>query len=483
MINILIIDDEPEVGHFLSYLLSSKGYTVSLGGSGKDFYHLIRERVYDLALLDIRLPDANGLDILKQLKKTSPGCKSIVMTGYSTIKTAVDAIKLGANDYIEKPFEDIDELESLIDRLLHHNQTVNDSEIHRIAKQTGLVIGSGKEMRHLIMLAYKIAKKNINVLIEGETGTGKEVLAHFVHQASLRSDNPFLAVNCGSLSESLLESELFGHEKGAFTGAIKERKGIFEIANKGTIFLDEIAEASLSTQVKLLRVLESGEYMRVGDEAVRRTNTRIVAASHVDLAGAVEQKMFREDLLYRLEVVKLTIPPLRDRKQDIPELLTYFLEKQQSQLSFSEEAVNLLQHYQWPGNIRELVNVVKRATALAEGETRMITSEYLPDKLRAATYDRTSSRASIIPALRKSEKDLQFYLEDWVKHIHQLWADEQDVGLDEIIQQVKELEVRIGRAFVTKMLKETMGNRKEAAERLEITTRQLRYFLNEKKGG
>jgi two-component system NtrC family response regulator len=318
----------------------------------------------------------------------------------------------------------------------------------------------------------------VNVLIEGETGTGKEVLAHFIHNASMRYDQPFIGVNCGAVSETLLESELFGHEKGAFTGAVKEKKGIFEIANRGTLFLDEIGEASLATQVKLLRVLETGEYIRVGGETIRKTNTRIIAASHVNLAKAVEEKTFREDLLYRLDVVKLTIPPLRERLEDLPILIDYFLKKLNTPLSFSEDCISRMKQYHWPGNVRELFNVVKRAVTLAEGETEVITLDYLPEKLKIPLHLGQVSNSVRSP--KDGVEDLEAYLQEWMNGVLALWRNSDRLDLEHVLSSVKELETKIGRSFVLKMLKETLGNRKEAAERLNITVRTLRYLLKEK---
>lgn len=478
MPNVLIIDDEREVCTFFLHLLEGKGYRVKLGSNGKDFFTFIQQYSFDLALIDVKLPDINGLELLKQLKAVQPSCKAIIMTGYSTVKTAVEAIKYGASDYIEKPFDDIDELEKMIEELLDNNVHASQHDMYKLAETLGFIVGTNKEMNDLIKLAYKVAKKNVNVLIEGETGTGKEVLARFIHQASMRCDQPFIGINCGALSETLLESELFGHEKGAFTGALKEKKGIFEIANRGTLFLDEIGEASLVTQVKLLRVLETGEYIRVGGETVRKTNARIIAASHVNLSQAVKEKTFREDLLYRLDVVKLTIPPLRERIEDLPILIEHFLKKLNSTLSFSDDAVLQMKQYPWPGNVRELFNVVKRAVTLAEGETTIITPDYLPEKIK------TETSILSVPSdgtRDKKEMDLPSYLTNWMNYILSLWEEsERRLDLQHVLDAVKDLETQIGRFFIQKVLKETLGDKKEAAERLSITVRQLRYLLKEK---
>ena len=474
---ILIIDDEKEVGNFLVHLLTSRGYVVKVGYNGDDFSRLLEEDSYQLAMVDVKLPDTSGLILLAKLKEKYPACKTIVMTGYSTIKTAVEAIKLGANDYIEKPFDDIEQLERLIDQLLDNTITSEQNTMFQLATESGLIVGESPLMNKLITMAYKISKKNVNVLIEGETGTGKEVFAHFIHLASQRAEQPFMGINCGAISETLLESELFGHEKGAFTGAIKNKKGIFEIASNGTLFLDEIGEATLATQIKLLRVLETGEYMKVGDEAIRKTNTRVIAASHVNLLEAVEDKRFREDLLYRLDVVKLTIPPLRERREDIPKLVSYLLKKQQTNLRFSEDAIRKLCQYEWPGNIRELYNVIKRAIALADEQDIIMTTDCLPEKIIGLNQ----LSPNLINETGASPKEnLESYIQLWNKEIVALWKSSNDVNLEQVLLSVKNLETEIGKAFVTKMLKETIGDRKKAAERLNISMRKLRYLLNEK---
>lgn len=371
---ILIIDDEHEIGNFFRRLLERKGYKVRVACNGKEAAALIDDEEFHVAMVDLKLPDTDGLELLQQIKAVQPFCEVIIMTGYSTTRTAVKAIQLGAFDYIEKPFEDIDQLEDLIEKALQFGRQASGGKGSRpewmdIAARVGFQVGATPKMKRLAMVAYKIAKKNINVLIQGETGTGKEVLARFIHHCSRRSQNAFIPINCGALQESLLESELFGHEKGAFTGASSQRKGIFEIANGGTLFLDEIGEASLAIQVKLLRVLETGEFFRVGGERPISTDVRIIAATNVDLQQAVEEKKFREDLFYRLNVVSLEIPPLRERKDDIPMLVNYFLKRagEERQLQVSPEAMQILKKYSWPGNIRELINTIDQAMALTEG--------------------------------------------------------------------------------------------------------------------
>ncbi|MDQ0162893.1 sigma-54-dependent transcriptional regulator [Aeribacillus alveayuensis] len=474
MKNILIIDDEKEVGNFFRHLLEEKGYTVKVGLNGEDFKKFIQQDLFDLALIDVKLPDTNGLELLKQLKATHPLCKVVIMTGYSTVKTAVEAIKNGASDYIEKPFDDITQLEQTLENLLSDEEASSQTDVDKLADTLGFIIGNNQGMNELVKLARKIAKKNINVLIEGETGTGKEVLAHFIHHMSLRYDQPFIRINCGAVSETLLESELFGHEKGAFTGAIKQKKGIFEVANNGTLFLDEIGEASQAIQVQLLRVLETGEYIRVGGESIRKTNTRIIAATNKNLAQAVQEKTFREDLLYRLDVVKLSIPPLRKRMEDLPLYLDHFLKKLgASHLAFSNESIKLMKSYSWPGNVRELFNIVKRAVTLADGETNTITPKYLPDKLKSNS-DSQKNEWNLV------NDDLEAYLTEWTNQILSFWKEQDHIDLEKVLASVKNLEKQIGRLFVLKALKKHAGNRKQTAEDLNISNRKLRYLLNEK---
>lgn len=466
------MDDEIEVGNFFRHLLEEKGFQVSIAVNKNDFTTLISELSFDLALIDLKLPDSNGIELLKLLKNSQPNCKAIIMTGYSTVKTAVEALKNGASDYIEKPFDDLDQLENTLDKHLSVETVSSQEETNQIASKLGFIIGANKEMNELAKLAEKIARKNINILIEGETGTGKEVLANFIHHASLRYNQPFIRINCGAIPETLLESELFGHEKGAFTGAVKLKKGIFEIADNGTLFLDEIGEASLGIQVQLLRVLETGEYYRVGGESVRKTNTRIIAATNRDLEKAVEEKTFREDLLYRLDVVKLNLPPLRKRKEDLELYLQYFLGKvNASHLSFSKESLEMMRTYEWPGNVRELFNIVKRAVALMDEDETTITPIYLPEKLAQNSGHQIQHH---------NEDDLESYLTGWTRNILSMWDRYKDIQLDDVLFSVKELEKQVGRSFVLKSLKNHVGDRKKTADSLKITTRQLKYLLNEK---
>ena len=314
---VLVIDDEVEVTTFFEYYLrEERNYSVAVANSGKQARKQIQSKKFDLALVDLKLPDTDGISLLKEIKEVSPDCEVVIITGYSTIKSAVEAMKLGAFDYLEKPFDELDELDHLLDRIIKlktNRHLYISSQLERLASEFGIILSDNSSLKDVLLLAQKVADKRISVLVGGETGTGKELVARFIHANSLRAKQPFLGINCGALTETLLESELFGHEKGAFTGAQGIRRGIFELADGGTLFLDEVGEATPGIQVKLLRVLETGEFYRVGGEKPVKTDVRIIAATNKDLWEAVKEKRFREDLFFRLDVLSLTVPPLRER--------------------------------------------------------------------------------------------------------------------------------------------------------------------------
>lgn len=473
MFHLLVVDDEKEVGTFLSRLFTMKGYKVHVVNSGKAFYEIdFEQQHYDAAMIDLKLPDYDGLSLLQHLKQMQPRCKALIMTGYSTVTTAVRAMKLGASDYMEKPFVDIEVLERQVDNLLNENTASNQHFIQKLAKESGLIVGGSILMKELTEMAFKVAQKSVNVLIEGETGSGKEVLSRFLHSASPRNHEPFIGINCGAISESLLESELFGHEKGAFTGATQQRKGFFEIAGNGTLFLDEIADASPAIQVKLLRVLETREFMRVGSSGTLRTNARLVAATNENLQQAVENNKFREDLFYRLNVVTLEIPSLRDRKEDIPLLVEHLIERNgQTDVTFSQDAVEKLQQYDWPGNIRELSNIIMRTLTLADHG-----QEITADEITLPTHQMITSKRE--PSL--DHHIAENYLEEWRKKLVADFNENEELTLENILLEIKQLESTIGKELVLQALQKTYGNRNEAAKRLQISMRKLRYILNEK---
>ncbi|WP_079474547.1 sigma-54-dependent transcriptional regulator [Marinococcus halophilus] len=457
---ILVIDDDYDIGTFFRYLLVEQGHHIDLAHDGKEYERLRgQNHLYELAFIDLKLPDTNGLKLLADLKQTQPSCRCIVMTGYSTIDTAVEAVKLGAEDYIEKPFEDISIIE---EKLQQPKQNLEaDDQIEQAAAQSGMIMGTSEAMQKVIQLAARFAQKPLTILIDGETGTGKEVAARFIHELSGLRERPFLGVNLGALPEQILESELFGHEAGAFTGAQKMRKGYFEMASEGTLLLDEIGEASLSTQVKLLRVLESKEFYRVGGERPIKTQARIIAATNQDLHLAALAENFREDLLYRLDVVRLTMPPLRERKEDIPEISRLILYKEISEDAvLSEEALETLQAHCWPGNIRELTNVLVRAAAEADGkiERRHINMR--------APVRRTAAQNHIVSR-------------EWLREKKQELEEENYLSLESIIENIRNEEKRSARDIIDHALMITRGNRREAAEILGVNTRKLRYWLNE----
>jgi two-component system, NtrC family, response regulator len=371
---VLVIDDETDVSTFFRRLLTRAGYGVTTASNRSEALEALERERFNVALVDLKLPDTDGLTLLQAVKERQPSCEVIIMTGYSTVKTAVAAMQLGAYEYLEKPFDDIGEIERLVAKAAGSGASrlrgeISPEEWAEVAQGVGFRVGAAPCMKRMVSLAYKVAAKNISVLIQGKTGTGKEVLSRFIHAASERAGQPFIPVNCGALPENLLESELFGHEKGAFTGANQTRRGIFELANNGTLLLDEIGDATPQIQVKLLRVLETGEFLRVGGERPIKTDVRVIAATNVDLEQAIRDKSFREDLFYRLNVVRLEIPPLSARAEDIPLLAEHFVRQLNRGLKLAPATIRLMQQYAWPGNIRELANVMRRAVVICNDDT------------------------------------------------------------------------------------------------------------------
>lgn len=473
---ILIVDDEHEVTSFFTYFLRQKNCEVTVAHTGKEVDRLLHEPStgFHAALLDLKLPDATGLDLLRRIKAVYPSCEVLIMTGYSTIKTAVTAIQWGAKDYLEKPFDDLDSLERVIDSLLEAS-VHQEHELVREAASFGIVYAPSSPMAKVAAIAKKLAPKAIHVLIEGETGTGKELMARFLHGASSRSQQPFVAFNCGAVPESLLESELFGYEKGAFTGALKSRKGFFELAHNGTLFLDEIGEAPTSIQVKLLRTLETGEYMRVGGEQVAQSNIRFISATNRNLEHEVDMNRFRRDLLYRLEGIKLTIPPLRERVQDIPAIAHAFLEKRsRKDCEIDSEAMELLQQYAWPGNVRQLINVLNQTLALHE--CQVLRSEHLPVSIREQAIGQSPSASLMSETVQHIDLECTRFVESITRHVKSI----EEIDFEYLIKRIKQLETEVGRTIIEKGLAETKGDRQLLSQKLNITKRTIRYILNEK---
>lgn len=386
---ILVVDDEDSVRKLLSAVLRREGYQVITAASGEEAIVSFREDQPDLIIMDIRMPNIDGITAFKEMRQLRKQVPVILMTAYAAVETAVEAIKLGAFDYLIKPF-DIEEVKLLTNRAIQLqkmsakivalNRQLVDS--YRLDK----IITNSPKMKELCRDIAKIAQSNASVLITGESGTGKELIANTIHYNSKRSSGPFIKINCGALPETLLESELFGHEKGAFTGAVTRRSGRFEQADHGTLFLDEIGEISPNLQVKLLRVLQEREFERVGGNQTVKTDIRVLAATNRNLADMVKQGTFRQDLYYRLNVVCLSAPPLRERREDIELLAGFFLQKfaaenEKNIMGFDPEVLKLLENYNWPGNVRELANVVERAVIMSTGST--IFTEDLPGQLIA----------------------------------------------------------------------------------------------------
>jgi DNA-binding NtrC family response regulator len=385
-INILIVDDEEIVRESLMNWLKEDGYDVHCAENAKKALDKLPERDWTLAMIDLKMPGMDGIQLMDEIRKLRPGITVIIMTAYATVDTAVKAIKKGAYDYIVKPFNPED-VSMVIKKIIEHQKLVQENQYLRkeLKKQYRLhdMISKNHEMTEIFDLVRTIAKSNSTVLVQGESGTGKELLARAIHEESPRKHEPFVSVSCASLTESLLETELFGHEKGSFTGADGFKKGKLELAKNGTLFLDEIGDISLKLQMDLLRVLENREFRRVGGSELLTITSRIIAATNRDLKKAIADGKFRDDLYYRLNVISFHIPPLRDRKEDIPVLVENFIEKFNIEMgksveSVNESAIRTLMEYHWPGNARELRNVIERAMVVTKGKAITESDIHLP---------------------------------------------------------------------------------------------------------
>jgi two-component system response regulator PilR (NtrC family) len=452
--HILVVDDELSMRELLEYMLTKEGYQVTCAEDGRKAIRLLEKNQYDLLLCDIKLGDISGLDVLRASKKNSQDTVVILISAYASTETAVEAMNEGAYDYVPKPF-DKDELLQTVAKALdirtveHEKELLNDQLKENL--HFGLLVGTSPAMRHIYKLIVQVAKTKTNVLITGESGTGKELIAKAVHQESDRSDQPFVVINCGGIPETLMESELFGHKKGSFTGATADKKGLFEEAHKGTIFLDEIGELSLPIQVKLLRAVQEKVFKAVGGTDDISVDIRILSATNKNLEKEVIAGNFREDLFYRLNVIEIKVPPLRERKADLRSLAQYFLEKYSNEMGktitkFSSYAIDMLNKYDFPGNIRELENLLERSVALST------TNIILPDSLALSIHKRRWIEGF---------KDRRFDLDEV----------SQGVSLDSILEEIE-------RAYLKKALDCTNGNKNKAAELLGISFRSLRYRLD-----
>jgi two-component system response regulator HydG len=389
-IRVLVVDDDHAVREALSRTLEKIGYDVVVAEDGQAGLDRLRQGGIHIVLADLKMPKLSGNELLKAAKAIAPDVEVIVITGHGTVEEAVEAMKEGAYDFITKPFKRV-QLEKTIRKAAEKQALVlqNRALQERLdeLQGAGQIIGGSPAMLRTLELVNQVAPSTATVLIQGESGTGKELIANAVHHGSPRRARPFIKVNCAALPETLLESELFGYERGAFTGAVARREGRFELADGGTLFMDEIGDLSLATQAKLLRVLQEGEFERLGGTRTLKVDVRLVAATHADLATLVREKGFREDLFYRLNVITIQIPPLRERREDIPLLAQHFLgryavKNAKTITGFTDEALDLLQSYAWPGNVRELENVIERAVVLTRGS--MISPADLPDTLAGA---------------------------------------------------------------------------------------------------
>jgi NtrC-family two-component system response regulator AlgB len=383
--SILLVDDEHNILKTAKICLENAGFEVEAFAEPLKALEALRQRSFDIGIYDLKMQPMDGMELLRDTRQISPETTVVLMTAHGSIDSAVEAIKLGAFDYLQKPFE-FSELQTFAEKVYQHHKL--SSEVHLLREElrrhtgTGEIITRNEAMQSVITLALQIAPGSISVLIEGESGTGKELLARLIHKQSNRNERPFVTVNCAALPHALLESELFGHVRGAFTGAVKDRQGRFEIADGGTVFLDEIGEVEPATQVKLLRFLQSKEFERVGENVTRKVDVRVIAATNRSLEDAMKSGALREDLYYRLNAVRLKLPPLRDRSDDIPLLVQHFLKKFDNQAAMSTEALESLVRYSWKGNVRELENVIERAALLAKGES--IQLHHLPEEFQSA---------------------------------------------------------------------------------------------------
>jgi two-component system, NtrC family, response regulator PilR len=425
---ILIVDDEPSMRDMLRIVLRRDGYDVVVAGNGAEAIAILEKERVDLLLSDIRMPDVGGVDVLRAAKNLNRDIIAFMMTAFASTDSAVEAMRLGAVDYFTKPFN-MDELRLKVRQQMEAHRLKQENVLLKRALNSSHefcnIIGRSDPMLALFKMVETIAKTNSTILITGESGTGKDLVARAVHYNSLRREHPFVALNCGALPETLLESELFGHMRGAFTGADANKKGLVEVAEKGTIFLDEIGEMSATMQVKLLRVLQDRRFRRLGGTEEVQADIRVMAATNQDLQKMVAESRFREDLYYRINVIQLHLPPLRERREDVPLLAEHFLTKYSEGIekpvrSISHEAMDVLSAHDWPGNVRELENAIERAVALEQ--TQVVLPESLPAQVRAASSKNVGTsettvgqRSAGLPELKEGF-DLEALGEEFYRH-------------------------------------------------------------------
>ncbi|MDA8083187.1 MAG: sigma-54 dependent transcriptional regulator [Nitrospiraceae bacterium] len=442
---ILVIEDERSMREVLKILLEEEEYEVITASDGLEGIEQVRSNPFDLIITDIKMPGADGFEVLRQVKNFSPDTVVIMVTAFGTTESAIEAMKIGAYDYVNKPFK-IDEIRLIVKKALEKKRLREELSLLREKFQSSYrlenIIGKSLRMQELFKLIPKVANSSSTVLITGESGTGKELVAAALHNLSPRKDKSFVTINCATFPEGLLESEMFGHVKGAFTGAYQSKAGLFEIANGGTIFLDEIGEMPTSLQSKLLRVLENGTFRRVGGTSDLTVDVRVISATNRNISEAVSTGQFREDLYYRLNVVPVVIPPLRERKEDIPLLIEHFLAKySKNAIRVSPDAMNLMINNHWKGNVRELENAIERMVLLCDRDILM--PEDLP-----ADIIRTRDETACLPELDSGEVDLEKILE------------------------------KIEKGYLLKALEKTRGVKTDAAKILGLSFRSFRHRLH-----
>lgn len=438
---ILVVDDEKSMREVLQIFLKSEGYSVSVANDGAEAIENIKKDIFDLIITDMNMPKASGLDLLKNAKQVSPDTVVIIITAFGSTDSAVEAMKLGAYDYVQKPFQ-MDEIRLVVKNALEKQKLRKDVSVLKEQLPSASlenIIGESAPMQELFDMIKKTSASSANVLITGESGTGKELVARAVHNLSPRKDKRFVALNCAAIPEGLLESELFGYMKGAFTGAASNKEGMFELANGGTLFLDEIGEMPVSLQAKILRVIEGGTFLRVGGTKEIKADVRLVAATNRKLRDMIDDGTFREDLYFRLNVLTVKIPPLRERRDDIALLIDHFLDKfSAGKMRFSGDAVRMMRNYKWKGNVRELENMVERAVLLCDSE--IIDISYLSDEIR-------SGQAVEAVSVPQGGIDFEKIMEDTEK------------------------------AYLLKALEKTNGVKTEAAKLLNLSFRSFRHKL------
>ncbi len=447
---VLVVDDEQSMREFLEIMLSGQGYQVRTAATGEEGLEIYRAREPDLVLTDVRMPGMSGLDLIKEIHAVDPWTPVIAITAYASADDAIRALREGAYDYISKPFQ-VDDLGVVIRNALDarraRQQIREDDQLRQGKSQFEKIVGKSQEMLEIFDMVTKVAPSKANVLIVGESGTGKELVAKAIHDLSHRANKPFVTVSCSAIPETLLESELFGHVRGAFTGAVASKPGLVEAAHGGTLFLDEVGEIPLSIQAKILRFLQEREFRRVGDNVDRKVDVRLIAATNRNLEKEMEQERFREDLYYRLNVIRIRIPPLRERDEDIPLLIEHFVnqcsrEQGREITKVSSLAMRVLCNYDYPGNVRELENIIERCVTLEQSD--QLTAEHLPRKL--------VDRSPLGPGA--TEVDIP----------------PDGIDLDSATQAVE-------RKLISRALELSGGNRARAARLLGITLRSLRYRL------